>query len=129
MNQKELFNLIDKYRSYKRFIKSDSLTIAIQRLERSAKFGCQHALLEKEVTCWGFMGRMDSLIELLPDSERQFVKSVLSINTYKKASASLITKEMGISSYKVKQFLDCVVAEFDQKEKRWENDSERKAQA
>lgn len=36
---------------------------------------------------------------------------------------------MGISSYKVKQFLDCVVAEFDQKEKRWENDSERKAQA
>ena len=119
MNQKELFNLIDKYRSYKRFIKSDSLTIAIQRLERSAKFGCQHALLEKEVTCWGFMGRMDSLIELLPDSERrQFVKSVLSINTYEKANTSQIAKEAGISSYKVKQFLDRVLAEFNQKEKR-----------
>lgn len=64
------------------------------------------------------MGRMDSLIELLPDSERQFVKSVLSINTYEKANTSQIAKEAGISSYKVKQFLDRVLAEFNQKEKR-----------
>ncbi|MDT2612785.1 hypothetical protein [Enterococcus dongliensis] len=129
MNQKELFRLIDKYRSYKRFIKSDSITTAMHRLEESSRYGFQRVLLEKEVFCWEFIIRVDNLTELLPKTERQFVKNVLSINTYKKASASLIAKEMGISSYKVKQFLDCVVAEFDQKEKRWENDSERKAQA
>lgn len=118
MNQKELFRLIDKYRSYKRFIKSDSITTAIHRLEESPKYGCERVLLEKEVFCWEFIIRVDNLTKLLPKTERQFVKNVLSINTYKKASASLIVKETGISSYKVKQFLDCVVAEFDQKEKR-----------
>ena len=112
MNEKGLMKLINRYRSYKRFIKSHSLAESFQKLERSSKYGFQRTILESEVKFWNLITKVDEVVQMLPKKERKFMFAVLGVNTYEKASVTQIAKEMGISTYKVKQYLDKMLHEI-----------------
>lgn len=79
------------------------------KLRKSPKYGYSRVLLEHELKCWTFIQKVDSIVLLLPEIEREFMFSILSINVSGIVKSPYIAKEMSISAYQLDKRLKCVV--------------------
>lgn len=103
MDRKGLCEMISRYWQCRTLLTTQTRNDAEAKLSKARKHSFLNELMSQELKWWLFIEKIDNLVGTLPKREREFMFSVLRVNTNKSANVSQIAKETGISEHCIRK--------------------------